>query len=181
MECTDLAQQIGEAMAEVIRQEIWLCGLCAVVGYLCGSLNYWLDRWMEKRAMAVNCSESGFTLVELVVVIVILGILSVTALPKFIDFRTDAEQSVTDSIAGALGSASTMNYGQWIASDHVRGVSVTGAAFSSTCGVLATRLENPLPDGYSLTLASACVSGTALCRVIGPSGVSSVSSITCTD
>ena len=54
--------------------------------------------------------QKGFTLIELVVVIVILGILAVTALPKFIDLTTDASQAAVSGVAGALSSASAINY-----------------------------------------------------------------------
>lgn len=47
----------------------------------------------------------GFTLVELIVVIVVLGILSVVAAPKFMDLSKDANESMTKGTVAALNSA----------------------------------------------------------------------------
>ena len=52
----------------------------------------------------------GFTLIELIVVIVILGILAATALPKFMDMGGDARISVMRAVDGAMRSANTMIY-----------------------------------------------------------------------
>ncbi|MDP1770657.1 MAG: type II secretion system protein [Methylobacter sp.] len=54
--------------------------------------------------------QSGFTLIELVMVIVILGILAATALPKFQDLSGDAKQAVVDAAAGAYLSAGIISF-----------------------------------------------------------------------
>ncbi|OGQ06954.1 MAG: hypothetical protein A3G32_07085 [Deltaproteobacteria bacterium RIFCSPLOWO2_12_FULL_40_28] len=51
--------------------------------------------------MKVN-NQKGFTLIELVLVITILGILAVAALPNFIDVSTDAAEASRDGVAGAV-------------------------------------------------------------------------------
>ena len=54
--------------------------------------------------------QNGFTLIELVVVIIILGILAVTAAPKFINLQSDARASTLDGMKAALQGANTLLY-----------------------------------------------------------------------
>lgn len=55
-----------------------------------------------------NKAQKGFTLIELVVVIVILGILAVTAAPKFINLQDDAHTATLNAIKASMQSASTI-------------------------------------------------------------------------
>ena len=54
--------------------------------------------------------SAGFTLIELVIVIVILGILAVTAAPKFLNLQSDARQSTLSGMKAAMESASSLVY-----------------------------------------------------------------------
>ena len=59
-------------------------------------------------------NNKGFTLIELVVVIVILGILAVTAAPKFLNLKADAQTSTLHGVQAAMQSASSLIYGKSI-------------------------------------------------------------------
>lgn len=56
--------------------------------------------------------QNGFTLIELVVVIVILGILAVTAAPRFLNLQGDARASTLEGLKGAINGAAGIVYGK---------------------------------------------------------------------
>lgn len=104
-------------------------------------------------------NKSGFTLIELVMVIVILGILSAIAIPKFADLTTQAKIAAGKGGLGAMRSA--------IAIDYAKSATSTSstATFPSaiTTALFADSLipKNPLNNSTSVGAVLAAPAGTA--------------------
>lgn len=109
--------------------------------------------------------QRGFTLIELVMVIVILGVLAAVAIPKFVDLKGDAQQAATDGVAGALSSAAAINYA-------ARSISTTKGAKVVDCTDVAAVLQGGLPSGagYAITSAAVAAGVSATCTLAGPTG-----------
>lgn len=79
--------------------------------------------------------QSGFTLIELIVVIVILGILAAIALPQFVDLGSDARTSVVKALGGSMRDTNTMIYSKTAAAlsaGTITGWGTTGTPVSVT-------------------------------------------------
>ena len=103
-------------------------------------------------------SQSGFTLIELVVVIVLLGILGVTALGKFQDLSGNARNAALSGIAAELASASSINYAGGVV-DGTYDVTLTAA------NICTTTILAPLFQTNAFPVASPvyAVNGTGDC------------------
>jgi MSHA pilin protein MshA len=72
-----------------------------------------------------NKPQTGFTLIELIIVIVILGILAVTAVPRFIDISTDANIAILSDMRGKVDSAAQLVFAKSV----IQGIEKSSSAF----------------------------------------------------
>lgn len=124
-----------------------------------------------------SLKNKGFTLIELIIVIVLLGLLAAAALPKFSDLESKARAASEDGVIGAFRSAIAISHADWLANNKAASITLEGTSitmstegypeYTSTAGTAGTMtdakcaevyngiLSNP-PEGSATTCTGTC-------------------------
>lgn len=95
---------------------------------------------MKKSNALLNKAKNqqGFTLIELVIVVVILGFLAVTAIPKFLDLTDQAKQANIEGMAGGFATGAALARAQWEAEGRPESNNINRVDYEGTNWVLTT-------------------------------------------
>jgi MSHA pilin protein MshA len=120
--------------------------------------------------MNSNAKQRGFTLIELVVVITILGILAAFAVPRFVRLEVQARTAARDALGGSVRAGAALSHAMWLANGQPVTVDMEGTTITMINGYpnLATIVDT-LADstgfGYTPGTGVFTVAGVATCTI----------------
>lgn len=118
--------------------------------------------------------QQGFTLVELVIVIVVLGILAAVAVPKFVDLSNEASTAAAEGVAATLSSTSSANFAK-------KKMGSTDAISLNVANICTTAVLGQLLGANGVTLTDTAPTTSKAFQVAGTGDCSGTAeSVTCT-
>lgn len=122
--------------------------------------------------------QGGFTLIELIMVIVILGILAAFAVPKFVNLGADARAATLQGAFGSVKSTSAMIHSSWLAKNDTAATTITYEGGSA--GIV-----NGYPSAADIAAAAGLIAAdftitnTTTVTTIEPAGITAANATTC--
>jgi prepilin-type N-terminal cleavage/methylation domain-containing protein len=121
-------------------------------------------------------NQKGFTLIEIIAVLVILGILAAVAIPRFMDMQQDAREKALDGACAAVASNVSLSFAKRLLAGDVTTTAITyattGAGFQTNLGDFTATAPAAAPadgvTGFSVAVTATKFTGGKTCTIANP-------------
>ena len=137
---------------------------------------------MKKKVSLLSGNQGGFTLIEIIAVLVILGILAAVAIPKYMDLQNQARIKSAQGAVAEVKSRLSMGYGQYLLQNNgaqpADVAAVCGASGINDATILPTTGAGAVPMGANYTVNLTVAGATATITVSALDGVALTGPVT---